>query len=438
MKMGGLHSLLRSRIPHAFLGRMHRASVSDTDASALNGNEPIDPIISESGHSVIRLVELLIERAHAARASDLHLDPTVEFLRVRQRIDGALLDVRRLPLSLHAEVISRIKILSGLRIDEHFGAQDGRFRMSLSEGGIIDIRVSIAPTYHGENAVLRLLSDNATAFSLDSLGLSERNHAVVSRAMSRPHGMILATGPTGSGKTTTLYALIQILNRPDVSIITLEDPIEYSIGGVRQIQVNPKTGLTFGNGLRSILRQDPDIIMVGEIRDRETAGLAVNTALTGHRVLSTLHTNDAPSAVTRLLDMGVEPYLIASTVSVVVAQRLVRIICDSCKAPQIMKGHELSQAVLLMRQGSVELEPAFFIGRGCDRCAFTGFCGRIGLHEVLEVTPQLREAIVRHASTDELRAIADRDGMSSLMADGFRKSHEGYTSLSEILKLRYE
>ena len=439
MKMGGLHLTKMSHGARSLLARARRVHVPrarDPDAS-IQG-ESVDAIVAESGHSVIRLIELLIERAHSARASDLHLDPTEVSLQVRERIDGSLVTTHNLPITLHAEIISRIKILSGLRIDEHYCAQDGRFRLSLSGGSVVDIRVSIAPTYYGENAVLRILSDGAMVFTLESLGFSARNHAVISRALARPHGMILATGPTGSGKTTTLYTLVQMLNQPDVSIITLEDPIEYSMQGVRQIQVNAKTGLTFGNGLRSVLRQDPDILMVGEVRDRETAGLAVNTALTGHRILSTLHTNDAPSTVTRLLDMGVEPYLIASTISVVVAQRLVRVLCDSCKIPQILSDHELSQMSMCTTGQQVRTNHTFYVSRGCTECSGTGFRGRVGLHEVMEMTPAMREGIVRRASVDELRSIAERDGMSTLMTDGFCKASRGSTSIAEILKLQYE
>ena len=435
----GLHSLLSTFAPRALFPRIEKQAVqlesisgmaaSDGDAAAL---------LDDAGNSVIRLVELLIERAHSARASDLHLDPVPGSLSVRERIDGALTHSYRLPLTLHSEIISRIKILSGLRIDEHYAAQDGRFRLSLARGSIIDVRVSIVPTYHGENAVLRLLSDSAQMFSLQSLGLSERDHSVISRALDRPHGMILATGPTGSGKTTTLYTLLQLLNAPDVSIITLEDPIEYSIAGVRQIQVNAKTGLTFGNGLRSILRQDPDIIMVGEVRDRETAGLAINAALTGHRVLSTLHTNDAPSTVTRLLDMGVEPYLIASTVSVIIAQRLVRLLCGSCKIPHDLSHEKLPEMRHLAALRAAGPAALFREGPGCGACLGAKFLGRIGLYEVMEMTPAARDAIVRRVSASELQSIAEHEGMSPLLFDGFRKSCMGDTGISEILKLRYE
>ena len=397
-----------------------------------------EDIFTDAQRSIIRLVELLIERAHTARASDIHLDPRADSLRVRFRIDGVLSDAYTLPLSIHGEIISRIKILSGLRIDEHYGAQDGRFRLALSSGASVDVRVSIAPTYYGENAVLRLLSDAAEEFSLARLGFTARNRESIVRALERPYGMILATGPTGSGKTTSMYTLVKMLSDPSVSIVTLEDPIEYSIRGISQIQINPKTGLTFGNGLRSVLRQDPDIIMVGEIRDEETAGLAVNTALTGHRILSTLHTNDAATTIARLLDMGVEPYLIASTVSIAIGQRLVRRICGSCKNAHILDDAEIISLSRLLPREFLSTQPEFFRGEGCAACGGTGFYGRAGIHEVMEVNGALREAILGKLPASSIRAAALEEGMVPLMMDGFKKAAEGVTTIGEILKARYE
>ena len=277
--------------PHVF--DTHVLSVSD------RGSIVEQELQKGAELSVIRLMDMLIERAQSARASDIHLDPRVDGMMVRLRIDGVLQDTHHLPVGIQNEIISRIKILCGLRTDEHQAAQDGRFRVMLENGSSIDVRVSIMPTYYGENANLRLLSDQAEEFTIETLGFTPENREKILRAISKPHGMILATGPTGSGKTTTLYTLVKMLNSPGVSIITVEDPIEYSISGINQIQINTRTGLTFANGLRSMLRQDPNIIMVGEVRDMETAGLAVNTALTGHLVLSTLHTNDAPTSTKR-------------------------------------------------------------------------------------------------------------------------------------------
>ena len=336
-------------------------------------------------------------------------------------------------------MIARIKILAGLRTDEHQGAHDGRFRINLGEGqGSIDIRVSIVPTYYGENAVLRLLSDRAHEFTLESLGFTLENKEKIMRSAARPHGMILATGPTGSGKTTTLYTLVKLLNKPESSIITIEDPIEYAISGINQIQVNARTELTFANGLRSMLRQDPNVIMVGEIRDVETAGLAVNIALTGHLVLSTLHTNDAPTTLPRLLDMRVEPYLIASTVNIAIGQRLVRRICEHCKEQYTMSDAESASLCDVIPADLLKKHRIFYRGRGCDNCGNSGYRGRQGLHEVLEVDLAVREAILRKASSDELRTIALKNGMVPMIVDGFHKAVKGVTTIEEILRMRYE
>src|SRR3989344_3142919 len=279
-----------------------------------------EELAKKSGPSIINLVNTLISYAHSVKSSDVHIDYKEDSLRIRFRIDGVLKEVYSLPKSLHSEIISRIKILSRLRTDEHQTTQDGRFRIPTEESGVVDIRVAITPSYHGESAVLRLLADKATPFTLEALGFSKNNQKKILNAIRRPYGMILATGPTGSGKTTTLYTILKLLNTQEVAIITIEDPIEYAIDDIKQIPVNSRTGLTFATGLRSILRQDPDIIMVGEIRDEETAGLAVNTALTGHLLLSTLHTNDAATTLPRLLDMKIEPYLVTSTVNIAMGQ----------------------------------------------------------------------------------------------------------------------
>ena len=389
------------------------------------------------GISIIRLVEGLIYNAHERRASDIHLDPRVDCLVARFRVDGVLHDAYTLPTRIHNEVIARIKILAGLRTDGHQAAHDGRFRVQLERHGSIDVRVSIAPTYYGENAVLRLLSDRAHEFTLQSLGFTHENQEKIMRAVERPHGMILATGPTGSGKTTTLYTLVKLLNKPESSIITIEDPIEYAISGINQIQVNARTELTFANGLRSMLRQDPNVIMVGEIRDVETAGLAVNVALTGHLVLSTLHTNDAPTTLPRLLDMRVEPYLIASTVNIAIGQRLVRRICENCKEQYTMSDAESASLSDVIPADLLKKHRIFYRGRGCDKCGNTGYRGRQGLHEVLEVDLAVREAILRKASSDELRTIALKNGMVPMIVDGFCKAAQGVTTIEEILRMRY-
>ena len=394
--------------------------------------------MGEEPLSAVTLVDSLVKDAYVARASDIHFDPLPEGLMVRLRVDGVLQDARSLPRAIHAELISRLKILSGLRTDEHQAAQDGRFRTVLADGTTIDVRVSIVPVYHGENAVLRLLVDQAGEFTLETLDFTKENQEKILRAIGKPYGMILATGPTGSGKTTTLYTLVKMLQSPGISIITIEDPVEYSIAGVNQIPVNARTGLSFATGLRSILRQDPNIVMVGEIRDVETAGLAVNTALTGHLLLSTLHTNDAPTTLPRLLDMKVEPYLIASTVNLVISQRLVRRICENCK-----EEYEITPAEAASLHDSVPQElfnkhHTFYRGTGCEACVGTGYRGRVGIHEVVEIDAPLREAILRKASAREFRAVAVEQGMVPILVDGFAKAAYGVTSLKEILRMRYD
>ncbi len=389
--------------------------------------------------AIVDLVSSIIEEGHALRASDIHIEPRDGSVVVRLRVDGVLQDAFTLPHPILQEVISRIKVLSHLRTDEHQAAQDGRFRYLLEENNSpIDIRVSITPTYFGENAVLRLLADNATDFTLTMLGFSDEDQKKIQAAIKRPHGMILATGPTGSGKTTSLYTLVKQLNQKDVSIVTIEDPIEYAVPGITQIQVNQRSGLTFANGLRSILRQDPNIIMVGEIRDAETASIAVNTALTGHLLLSTLHTNDAATTLPRLLDMGVDAYLVASTVNVAIGQRLVRRICKHCKEPYTLTDAEqesLRESLpTRLRLPGHDLPEKFYHGKGCEHCDNTGYNGRIGINEVLVVGPEVRDAILRKASATTLRDIAVANGMTTMFEDGFNKAVEGKTTISELLR----
>lgn len=396
-----------------------------------------DELARGSATSVIRLVECLVSCAHKARASDIHLDPEMGALKVRFRVDGTLRDAEVIPSHFRDEVIARLKILSGLRTDEHQAPQDGRFRIDV-EGTQIDIRVSIVPTYYGENAVLRLLAEQSDDYSLEALGFTKENQEKLGRAIQKTHGMILLTGPTGSGKTTTLYTLIKMLNTKDRSIITIEDPVEYSIHGINQIQVNTRTGLTFAQGLRSILRQDPNIIMVGEIRDAETAGLGVNAALTGHLVLSTLHTNDAPTALPRLLDMKVEPFLISSTVNLVVSQRLVRRICTHCKEEIEISPAALKSLSEVISASVLAVKPQFFAGKGCDACGGTGYHGRIGIHEVIELSQSVREAVLRKCSSAELRTIALEHGMTPMLQDGFEKAKLGLTTIEEVLRTAHE
>ncbi|MBI3572375.1 type II/IV secretion system protein [Candidatus Kaiserbacteria bacterium] len=395
-------------------------------------------LVRGRGLSVITLVDHLIEAAQEKRASDIHLDPLFEGVRVRFRIDGVLQDVYRLPREVRSEIVSRIKVLASLRTDEHQTAQDGRFRHSFGGNAFVDIRVSIAPTYHGENVVLRLLSDVAQEFTLQALGFGESDRRKIIEAIRRPSGMILVTGPTGSGKTTTLYTLIKMLNAPDISVITIEDPIEYGVAGVEQMQVNTRAGLTFATGLRTILRQDPNIIMVGEIRDAETASIAVNTALTGHLLLSTLHTNDAATTLPRLLDLRVESFLVASTISLAIGQRLVRKLCPACKQ-EFKASRELAKSL-----AAVSLNKPIAAGerlqrpKGCKKCGGTGYHGRISINEVLIADAKIREAILARAPSSELKRIAIKGGMTTMLEDGLTKVRAGVTSVEEVLRVIHE
>ncbi len=387
--------------------------------------------------SIVEIVDLFIEYAYSSRSSDIHIEPEVDAVRLRFRIDGMLRDIldKGLSKDLHQEVITRIKVLAGLRTDEHLLPQDGRFRVNIEGFGDVDIRVSIMPTYHGENAILRILAETR-AFNLEDLGFSKNDLERVKRSIKKPYGMILANGPTGSGKTTTLYTILKNLNKPEISIITIEDPIEYSLAGTTQIQVDAKVGLTFANGLRSILRQDPNVIMVGEIRDEETADIAVNAALTGHLVLSTLHTNDAATTFPRLIDMGVPPFLVASTVNIAMGQRLVRMICKNCKKERDIKKEELaSLKEIIPDVGDMK---TFYAGEGCDKCGGTGYEGRIGIREVLEINDEIRELIMSRANAKQIKEAAIKNGMTTMLQDGIEKARMGITTVQEILRIIHE
>ncbi len=388
--------------------------------------------------SIINLIDTLIAYAYHVRASDIHIDPQEKSVRVRFRIDGVLQDMHSLPKQIISEVISRIKILSNLRTDEHQTPQDGRFRIVIQDVGPVDIRVAITPSYYGESSVMRLLSDKAEQFSLESLGFNEKDREKITKAAQNPYGMILATGPTGSGKTTTLYTILKLLNTKDVSIITIEDPIEYAVENIKQIQANPRAGLTFASGLRSILRQDPDIIMVGEIRDEETAGLAVNTALTGHLLLSTLHTNDSATTLPRLLDMKIEPYLVASTVNIAIGQRLVRKICSDCKTEKKMTDAEYKSFSGALTTKIIGTSKKFYKGTGCESCNQTGYNGRVGIHEVMILEGKIRDAILSKSSASEIKRIAVENGMTTMIEDGFHKASEGLTTIDEVLRVIHE
>jgi general secretion pathway protein E/type IV pilus assembly protein PilB len=400
--------------------------VIDTDL-----DEDMDLTQAAEGASIIRFVNQILTEAIELRATDVHIEPFEETLRVRYRIDGVLQEasIAAEVKQFQAAIVSRLKILAKLDIAEKRVPQDGRIKIIIA-GREIDVRVSVIPMLYGEAVVLRLLDRSSVLLGLDKLGMSERDLRITRMILERPHGIILVTGPTGSGKTTTLYAALSRINDIQRKIITIEDPIEYQLHGVNQIQVSRKAGLTFASGLRSILRHDPDVVLVGEIRDAETAEIAIQASLTGHLVFSTLHTNDAPSALTRLVDMGIEPYLVASSLEAVLAQRLVRVICPDCK-------EELSAAELLplQRRFGDRLPGSLSKGRGCRRCQGTGYRGRIGIFELMVITDEIRSLIIENASAPELRKVAVKQGMRSLRDDGFRHLCDARTTVEEILRV---
>lgn len=399
---------------------------------------------------VVRIVDTLLEHAIFENASDIHIEPTESETVVRYRIDGILKDVMTLPKKIQTGVVARIKILSNLKIDEHRLPQDGRFKIE-TDAQRVAFRVSILPVFDGEKVVLRILNESAQVLSIEQLGFQPSALEVLSRNILKPHGIIFVTGPTGSGKTTTLYTVINKLNTPAVNISTIEDPIEYRMPRVNQTQVSPKIGLTFAAGLRSLLRQDPNIIMVGEIRDSETAEIATHAAMTGHLVLTTLHTNDAVTALPRLTEMGVPNFLVASTTNLVVAQRLVRKICTRCIESYTMSKEaieNLSKQVdvrniidILAREGAIASSKQspetllFYRGRGCRQCGDSGYKGRIGIYEALEVTPAISELILKKASAEELHVAAVKNGMLTMLLDGFLKAKSGVTSVEEVLRV---
>jgi general secretion pathway protein E len=396
--------------------------------------EPADLIDASDEAPIIRFVNSLITQGYKERASDIHIEPFERDLVVRYRIDGILYEVLHPPLKAHSGIVSRIKIMAQLNIAEKRLPQDGRFRVRVA-GRDIDIRVSTLPTAFGERVVLRLLDKASSILSLEEIGLSSTLLSQFEGMINKNHGIFLVTGPTGSGKTTTLYAALTRLNSREKNIITVEDPIEYQLPGVGQIQVNPKIDLTFANGLRSILRQDPDIIMVGEIRDRETAEIAVQSALTGHMVFSTLHTNNAAGALTRLVEMGIEPFLAASSIVGILAQRLVRKICPHCKEAVTPPSELLDQ---LGDECTLPANPQFYRGRGCSHCMNIGYWGRSGIYELLHVDETVRELLLQDKDAATIKQAALRQGMQSLRSAGVAQALEGVTSLDEILRVTQE
>lgn len=386
---------------------------------------------------ISQLVDILFEHAYREKASDIHMEPQDDQGSIRYRVDGILHDIATFPKTVHERIISRLKVLARLRTDEHYSTQDGKIRANIN-GQMVDIRLSILPIVDGEKAVMRILATHGRPLTLADLGMRPPDLHRVKMAYERSFGMILSTGPTGAGKSTSIYSILRVLNVREKNITTIEDPVEYRLKGVNQINVNPKTNLTFAAGLRSILRQDPNIVFVGEIRDSETANIAVNAALTGHLVLSTLHTNDAATAMVRLTEMKVEPFLVASTVNVIIAQRLVRKTCNNCRASKLVDAEQITSCfgeTIASRQikGSPKVE--IFNGAGCKLCGNTGYSGRIGLFEVLVVTPKIRELTVKKTSSDIIVQAAISEGMTTMPEDGLMKILQGLTTLEEVVRV---
>jgi type IV pilus assembly protein PilB len=387
---------------------------------------------------VVTILDSIIEHAVALNASDIHFEPLPKTILIRYRIDGVLEEVLTLQKVLEPILVARVKILANLQIDEHRMPQDGRFRYEMEEGGYIDSRVNVMPVMHGEKVEMRLLKSSARSLTLEELGLSTEAIKIVNEEIHKAHGMILVTGPTGHGKTTTLYSILHILNTPEVNITTIEDPIEYEVARVNQTQVNVKAGVTFANGLRALVRQNPDIIMVGEIRDAETAEISVHAALTGHLLLSTLHTNNAASAVPRLADMNIQPFLLASTLNVVIAQRLVRKICAGCVTsyatpPEVKE--LIKKNLLLSGEKYKNIPKTLFRGKGCNACNHSGFQGQIGLYELLHVSEGIKKLILKLAPASEIKEQAMKEGMTTMFQDGLQKAERGITTIEEVIRV---
>lgn len=401
--------------------------------------------------SIINIVNSIVEHAVFEGASDIHIEPTEKEVEVRYRVDGILKSVMTLPKDVKQAITARIKVLANLKIDEHMLPQDGRFKIKLQDDKF-SFRVSIIPVYDGEKVVMRLLHEGQKPLSLDELGFLPGPKKIIKRAIKKPHGMVLVTGPTGSGKTTSLYSVLGMLNQPDVNISTIEDPIEYHVKGINQSQVNSRIGFDFAKGLRAFLRQDPDIIMVGEIRDKETAEIAIHAAMTGHLVLSTLHTNDAPTTIPRLLDMDIPPFLVAFTANVIIAQRLVRRICKHCKKEfkldkkainELLKITDAKKVRPLFKAHKIKLSTTeknlqsmiFYRGEGCRRCGQSGYKGRVGIYEVMDITKEITEKINQRANAEELKKFTEKSGMITMLQDGLIKAKMGVTTIEEVLRV---
>ncbi|MBU1087425.1 MAG: Flp pilus assembly complex ATPase component TadA [Candidatus Omnitrophica bacterium] len=441
--------LTRSRIDPVICSRTKLLKIFDKAYNQAAASDPEESIVSTDkytrhqaedkeaavlgGAEIIDLVNEILQMSVKARATDIHIEPDEQEIRIRCRIDGFLMEMKTYPKEVQLPIISRIKVVSGLDISEKRIPQDGRFKF-VFEGREIDLRVSTLPTVLGEKIVLRVLDKSMVVVEMDKLGFLPENLAQLQNLIHRPYGMLLVTGPTSSGKTTTLYSALNTINTIEKNILTVEDPVEYRLKMINQVQINPRAGLTFAAGLRSFLRQDPNVIMIGEIRDLETAEIAVQSALTGHLVLSTIHTNNAPSTITRLIDMKIDAFLVASAVTGILAQRLIRTICPACK-----QGFKPDEDVLRGLNLEHKAEGyTFYKGAGCDSCGGTGYKGRIGIYELMIVNNAIRELILKHASTSELTQVAKKHGMKTLREDGFQKVLNGVTTVEEVLRATAE
>ena len=419
---------------------VHYSLSEDIDSFFVFYEKPLDTrfskIIAESDRVAPEILEEIFDDALTYKASDIHFEPQAKVIVIRFRVDGVLHEAGRLPKEYYENVLNRIKVKSALRIDEHYTAQDGSLHYDSKLNISVDMRTSIIPIVEGEKVVLRVLGSYVQGLTFNDLGLTPKNQELLREAAEKPFGMILVVGPTGSGKTTTLYSLLKMLNTPDTNITTIEDPVEYKVQGLNQIQVNQLTGLTFVRGLRAIVRQDPDIILVGEIRDLETVEISVNAALTGHLLLSTFHANDAATAIPRLLDMGTEPFLLSSTMNLIIAQRLVRKICDHCKVSVIKTPKDFDTPQL---KGVLKFLPAknitLYEGKKCEVCGFTGYKGRTSIYEVIRITPTLQELIVKRPSAAEIWELARLEGAQSVFEDGLEKVKNGLTSIEELVRI---
>ncbi len=411
---------------------------SQIESTFIHYRKPLETrfaaIIATQTKVAPEIIEEIVSDALTFKASDIHFEPQTTMVIVRFRIDGMLHEAGRIPKEIYENILNRIKVQARMRIDEHFAAQDGAIRFP-KDDGFVDMRVSLIPTLDGETIVIRLLAEYVKGFTFADLGVSQKNQEIFLKAAKKPFGMILVTGPTGSGKSTTLYSLIKVLNNSSVNITTIEDPVEYKILGINQIQVNAQTDLTFAKGLRSIVRQDPDIMLVGEIRDLETAEIAVNAALTGHLLFSTFHANDAATAIPRLLDMGIEPFMMASSLELLIAQRLIRKICTQCRVSFTASLSEMEKIVPNSKRFFPKNTISLYKGKGCDNCGNTGYKGRTAIYELIPIEEEMQDLILKNPSTQEIQALARKSGSCSLFEDGLDKVNAGVTTINELLRV---